>query len=314
MLVNCIESQEDTLSGFGRTPVGIAPRSGSSPDNDAISAVNNNESELNFTSDQALLNGALGNTILIFTANQILEADVFFDIDYAWGLDDLKTHSIAYVAGGTRPLLNTAMHEMLHTLGARHENDVINIMGNAWNVVSTNGDHTETVVSEDTTAGLVSVNGPRATTVNDVSVMHWKFDPSTSGEYSKHMPSQLTDVNGVVLPLAVGPYDEPTYAASPGDQIKVQMTLENRGSSAATTGLGVYWSSNSLITTLDTLLFSSNAMLAVSTPFEHMVTITVPAGSPGDVYWVGAIIDRNAILSEMNEANNAAYIAAIELQ
>jgi hypothetical protein len=159
---------------------------------------------------------------------------------------------------------------MLHTLGAKHENDCINILGNAWNVVSTNGDYTEAVVSEDTTAGLVSVNGPRAAAVNDLSVMHWKFDSlaTGSGAYSNHMRSLLTNASGAELAEAAG-YDEPTYEATPGQTIKVEMTLENRGTATESRGLGVYWSTNSTISSGDTLLFSSNATPGVGLPFEH---------------------------------------------
>ena len=284
-------------------------------DNDVVSATNNGESELNFTNDSTLLCGSLGCTWIIANATNILEADVFLDLDYAWTLDDVKTNSIAY-GGPARPLLNTAMHEMLHTLGAKHESDDINIMGNAWNVVSTNGNNTETVVSEDTTVGLVSINGPRATTIRDVSVMHWKRDAAATGTsaYSNHMRSQLFDLAGNELPKILDANDEPIYFASAGDRIQVEMTLENRGSNTEVSGLGVYWSTNSTISTLDSLLFSSNATLGVNTPFEHTVTVTVPAGTVGTTYYVGAIIDRLAALSESNEINNAAYIAAIELQ
>lgn len=283
-------------------------------DNDVISATGNGENELNFTSDPALLCGSIACTFVVTNATRILEADVFFDVNYAWTVDDLKANNIAYDSTKKRPLLNTAMHEMLHTLGAKHESAVINIMGNAWNVVSTNGDVTESVVSEDTTAGLVSVNGPNPATINDVSVMHWKLDPATSGAYSQHMRSQLFDAGGITpLPLAAG-FSEPTYLAKAGDTIKVEMTLENRGSSTQVSGLGVYWSTNSTISTLDSLLFSSTATLVVNTPFEHTVSVVVPAGVPGQVYWIGAIIDRNGTLAESNETNNAAYIAAIKLQ
>lgn len=283
-------------------------------DNDVVSATGNGENELNFTNNSTLLCSSLACAWVTTNATNILEADVFFKLDYAWTLDDLKVNNIAY-GGPARPLLNTAIHEMLHTLGAKHENEVINILGNAWNVVSTNDDETEAVVSEDTTAGLVSINGPRASAIHDVSVMHWKFDPATSGAYSNHIRSKVTNLAGVELAKTLDPNTgEPTYLTTAGSQIKVEMTLENRGSNTEVTGLGVYWSGNPLISTLDSLLFSSTATLAVNTPFEHTVTVTVPAGTVGTTYYVGAIIDRDGAVSEMNETNNAAYIAAIKLQ
>jgi hypothetical protein len=287
-------------------------------DNDVVSAIDDGESELNFTNDAGLLCGSLACAwVLDHGDGTIDEADVYFDLDYAWALDDDKMSNLAYdPVLGHRPLVNTALHEMLHTLGAQHENDCINILGNAWNVVSTNGDETEAVVSEDTTAGLVAVNGTRSSTINDVSVMHWKLDAAATGAsaYSHHKRAVLKNAAGVVL-VKDPAYDEPTYRASAGDVIQVEMTLENRGTATETIGLGVYWSVNSTISTGDTLLFSSNATLGVNNPFEHTVTVTIPAGAvAGQVYWVGAIIDRNGILAESNEVNNGAYIAAIEIQ
>jgi len=285
-------------------------------DNDAVSAVSNGENELNFTSDPALLCGSIGCTWIIEGGGQILEADSYFDINYAWTLDDNKWNSIAYDPTKKRPLINTAMHELLHTMGAKHENDCINIMGNAWNVVSTNGDHTEVVVSEDTTSGLIAVNGQRAGTVTDVSVMHWQLDPVATGAsaYSAHRRSRLLDAAGALLPLAFG-YPEPTYEASPGQVIQVEMTLENRGTASQTPSLGTYWSTNETITTGDTLLSATSPVLNVNVPYETTRTVTIPVTAvPGQVYWVGAIVDRTSALTESNKVNNAAYIAAIEVQ
>lgn len=285
-------------------------------DNDVVSDPGDGESELNFTSDPALLCGSIACTFVISSGGDIIETDVYFDINYAWALDDLKLHNIAYAAAEKRPLMNTAIHELSHTFGAQHENDCINILGNAWNVVSTNGDFTETVISEDTTAGLVATYGPRASTVNDLSVMHWKLDVAATGAnpYSNHMRSILKTTAGVKLPLAVGGL-EPVYLASRGQVIQVEMTLENRGTSSQTRELGVYWSPDTLISTGDTRLSSTSPVLNVNQPYETDVTVTVPAGATvGQTYWVGAIIDRTGALAESNEVNNAAYIAAIQVQ
>ena len=287
-------------------------------DDDATSDTDNGESELDFTDDSTLLCGSLACAwVYSHGDGTIDEADVYIDEDYDWAMDDYKWDSVAYDASGTRPLINTAMHELLHTLGVKHENDCINLLGNAWNVVSTNGDYTEVVVSEDTTAGLVATYGARASTLNDLSVMHWKFDSASTGTsaYSSHMRSQVYDAaTGAELTVATA-FDELTYKASRGQDITVEMTLENRGTSTENRKFGVYWSDDETITTADTLLFASNATLSVGSPFEHSVTVSVPLGvTRGEVYWVGAIIDRDDALSESNEVNNAAYIAGIKIK
>lgn len=285
-----------------------------SVDDDVVSASDNGESEILFTDDSTSLCSSKGCTWVWAHGDGIIdEADVFLKLSYDWALDDYKWDSVAYTTDGTRPLLNTAMHELLHAMSLAHENDCINLLGNAWNVVSTNGDYTETAISEDSTKGLIDIYGPRSTTINDLSVMHWKLDVAATGtsEYSHHMRSRLLDGSGTELTEMAG-YDEPTYIAWPGETIQVEMTLENRGSSTESRKLGVYWSTNSTISTSDTRLSSTTPVLGVNTPYETAVTVTVPTGAtPGKIYWVGAIIDRDDALSESNEINNAAYIAAI---
>ena len=284
-------------------------------DNDAVSATGNSENELALTTSSTLLCGSVGCTWTWSSGGLFTEADVYLSSSNTWSLTDARADHWSYSATGNRPLISTAMHEMLHTMGCEHENNVVNIMGQSWSTVSVNGSSTEIVVSEDSTSGLLSVYGPRATAVNDLSVLHWKFDAVATGAsaYSNHERSELLDSSGTPLTLAAG-YYEPTYLVNKGQVIQVEMTLENRGTSSESRSLGTYFSTNDFISTSDTLLSTTTPTLGVNTPYETTRTVTIPStATSGTVYWIGAIIDNGGALAEANEINNASYIAAVKI-
>lgn len=279
-------------------------------DDDVIQAPNNGESEVDFVVNGPSTCGSLACTMRWVSGGVTVETDVNFDVGYAWVLTDDKADSIAYASGGKRPLVNTALHEFSHSLGAMHENLYFQIMGNAWNVVSTNGAHTETALRADTTAGLVSVFGPRASAVEDISIYHWEY-AGASGDYSTHMRTPIKSSAGVVLAPLGGP-GEPSYSIAAGTAIELRQTVENRGSTAHTVKIRWYLSTNDLITTADTELDAMNISLSPGAPntFDHTVTLPSPLTS-GASYWVGAILDADGVLAEANEGNNAVYFAEI---
>jgi hypothetical protein len=282
-------------------------------DDDVIQATNNGESEVDFVVNGAGTCGSLACTFRWSLGAVTVETDVNFDVDYDWALTDLVSESLAYVAfgdGGRRPLVNTALHEFSHSLGGQHENRYFQVLGNAWNVVSTNGGHTESAISADTTAGLISKFGSRATPVEDLSLYHWEFD-GASGDYSIHARTPLKSAAGALLtPIAGG--GEPRYSIAAGTTIQVRQTAENRGSTVHTVKLRWYLSTNNLITDLDTRLDSMNFNISPGAPntFDH--TVTLPAVlTSGASYWIGAIIDDDDAVAEANETNNAIYVAEI---
>jgi len=282
-------------------------------DNDVVFAVGNGESEIDFVNDPVLLCNSLACTWNISSGGTITESDVFFDVDYDWTTTDLKADSVAYTSSGFRPILNTALHEFSHTLGMAHESDVFQVLGNAWNVVNTNGDHTESVISEDTSNGLIDLYGQRPTVNEDLSLYHWEWVGS-SGSYSQHGRTTIETSTGGALAVAPSfdpSLNEPAYYTTSGQTIQVTQTAENRGTTQTVT---IQWflSTNSLITTSDTLLATSAITKARNGPFTWTRTMTLPGGlTSGQRYWVGAIIDSTNVLAEQNESNNAIYVAEI---
>ena len=284
-------------------------------DNDVSFAVGNGESEVNFTNDPVLLCGSIACETTIGGGGLISESDVNFSASYAWTLDDLKANNVAY-NGPARPLLNTAIHEFSHSMGLGHEGNVYNILGNAWNVLNTNGAVTETVISEDTSQGLVTAYGLRANVNEDLSVYHWEWAATGPNGGSQHARTPILDGSGAALaaaPVSDPVLAEPAWFVSNGQTIQVRQTAENRGTTQTVT-IRWYLSTNATITTGDTQIASSSITMGRNTPFTWNRTITLPSNlASGDRYWVGAVIDTGNVLAEQNEINNAAYIAEIEI-
>jgi hypothetical protein len=284
-------------------------------DNDVAFSVGNGESEVNFTTDPALLCGSIGCTTTISLGGVIIESDVNFSSSYAWTVDDLKANSKAY-NGPARPLLNTALHEFSHAMGLDHEGTMFNILGNAWTVVNTNGSVTETVISEDTSEGLIAAYGLRASVSQDLSLYHWEWSGTGAGGSSIHARTPILDAGGAALAAAPASDPvmlEPAWYVSNGQTIQIRQTAENRGTSQTVT-IKWYMSTNSTITTFDTELASSSIAIGRNTPYTWNRTLTLPNTlNSGDRRWVGAIIDTAGIVAEQNEINNAIYVAEIEV-
>ncbi len=286
-------------------------------DNDYSSVTNNGESEVSFSTNATDLCGSLACTHNISSGGEIIESDVYFDANHDWAVTDLKADSKAYDSSEGRPILNTALHEFGHTLGMKHEGEVFQVMGNAWNVVNTNGSVTESVISEDTSNGLIAHYGQRQNVNEDLSLYHWQWVSTSAGGYSQHGRTPIQSSTGGALAAAPSfdpTLDEPAYYVSAGQTLRVHQTAENRGTSQTVT-IKWFLSSNSTITTADTLLATSSITKGRNGPFTWYRTLTLPANlSSGARYWIGAIIDSEDVLAEQNEINNAVYIAEVVVQ
>ncbi len=283
-------------------------------DNDANQTLGNGESEAGFTRNTTKLCGRPACTTIWSSGGTIVETDTFFDLDFPWVLTSNTADSKAYHPNKSRPLLNTALHEFSHTLGMKHESEIFQVMGEAWTVVNANGALTQSVISEDTTSGLVAAYGFRAASIEDVSLYHWErigFD----GEYSVHGRTPLMTSTGGPLVKATGPDDdEPRYLLIPGYTFQLRATAENRGKTSHTLKLRWYVSTDNLITTADTEIDSQDIGLNPNEPFTFTRTLTLPANlTGGATYWVGGILDADSALTEQNESNNATYIAAVTI-
>jgi CARDB len=289
-------------------------------DDDYDHALDNGETEVFFTTSTDILCDDEGCAIAFMSPEASggyrYEADVVVDGGFDWRFTRNIEDNPAYLGGSSasyRPLLNTAVHELLHVMGLDHESDVYNVMGNAWNVVTTSGGSTRTYVGEDATQGLIALYGPREE-YEDLSLSHWQLDDD-SGEYSTHRRVTMKTDTGADLPTATisaAGDDDIRYQVSEGQRLSVDLTLENNGLSSHTVSLYFYLSTDDRIRPSDTFVASRRVTLVPNVPLTRNFTITLPAGVTGE-RWLGAKIDATRLVDESNDNNNAVYVAALDI-
>ncbi len=100
-------------------------------------------------------------------------------------------------------------------------------------------------------------------------------------------------------------------SAAPGEQISVTHTMKNQGDGRAwqTVTVGIYLSTDSMITTSDIYLGRSGGWFSsIPAGYEatNTGTITIPATVANGVYYLGTIVDRSgAVVNELDPTNNA---------
>lgn len=241
---------------------------------------NNGDSEMGFLGEAGLQSeyglsyaNALAWTIsnYNFWGTSLDEGDVCVDPTLGWSLsahDDYWFQS-------------TCLHEFGHVTGLNHWNTSLSIM-NSGTPKLLRG---ETLYMDDRLA-----QRSRYSHVNELDfVPYHKYHDGTNPRW---MTINDTTVN-------------------PGQTITLQnWYVENRGNLAANSEfrVGVYWSTNTTISTSDTLLnyrfwntFPANGY---TPPISHNITIPTNVTS-GGTYYVGFIADYNGAHAERYEGNNA---------
>lgn len=106
--------------------------------------------------------------------------------------------------------------------------------------------------------------------------------------------------------LVVSSLSGPTDPAAPGDSITVTGSVSNQGhTSSSLTYLGLYFSTDSTITTGDTYL--GNVLIssiAAGRSLSFSKSVKVPSGLSAGTYYLGAIADYREREAEMDETNN----------
>lgn len=296
-----------------RTALGtVASRWNQNPSNfffsqlydDTSVGLNNGQNEVWFTAD-ASYNPAV--TVSRWNGSgTLIESDVLFYVSAGYTTSMNKT-SIWPYGGASRPFETTAMHEYGHALGLGHEADEYNIMGQDWTHLSLNGSTARSYAGEDADDGTVSLYGLwSGGTIEDVGVVHMKRT-GASGEYSSHGLTKMYNSSGVELPFTTF-NGQRRYNVSKGQSVQVEFTYENNGEAYQSPGVGYYISTDSNITTGDTQFATASYGLGRADVLTSKRTLTIPSSLvSGSTYYLGAIIDWNNAITEVNSANNAAY-------
>lgn len=234
------------------------------------------------------------------------EADcVFFNGEaYTTSMD--KT-SLWTFGGAYRPFETTAAHEYGHASGLSHVNTEYNIMGQDWTHIHCNGQTARCYVGEDACDGLVSLYGRYSNgDIQDLSVSLHRYK-GKSGEYSTHKMGKMTDGEGGALPTSTF-NGQTRYDVFRGQGVFVEFTYENEGETTKTVNLGFYISTNSVISTGDTLIATQGVKEARGNVHQLSTYLNLPENlTPGKTYYLGVIIDYDNAVPEVDSSNNAAY-------
>ena len=278
---------------------------------DTSVGVGNFQNEAWFTTSQSLLNGAPARCISWSYCANWAEADIVFDAAVAYTTSTSKTALTPY-GGASRPFRTTALHELGHGVGLKHENDEYNIMGQDWDHIHANGSTARAYAGEDGFDGAVYLYGT-ASGRQDVGVVHWKWT-GRSGEYSTHARTSVFKQNGALAPgftdRTFNANGEPGFKVSRGETIQVELSFENNGASSQSPLVEYYVSTNDFISTFDTFVGSRRPTVNRNGVYTFTQTIVVPSNlTVGAVYYVGAVVDPDDDIDEFDEGNNATYIA-----
>jgi len=199
-------------------------------------------------------------------------ADVLFNNQYTW-----TTGARPWTTNAPYEFNTVAIHEFGHALGLEHENRWVATMNSIYHA----NNH---LIHGDDRAGCRHLYPSGSMT--DITLTNW-----TKNDNSSATAARL--VNG------------PTSATA-GQTVSTEWVLENLGTTSITCDVRWYLSTNSTITTSDTVL-STNTGAWISGAGSGTFTknLTIPSGTSAGTYWIGLIVDYNNAVAESNENNNA---------
>ena len=238
--------------------------------------------------------------------SDITETDVVFynQVPYT---NNLAVASRLYGYGGSlRPFETTAIHELGHAFGLAHVATEYNIMGTDYYFMTTNGGLARSYLGADASDGAVQIYGLSSSTIQDLSLSHWKY-LGASGQYSSHTKTILTDASGSELTSAASGGDK-RFAVNGGQSVQLELTAENNGQSTQSARIGYYLSSDSTVSSSDTLITTETRSVSRGDAVTFRKALTLPSGLASGNYWLGAVIDDNNAISERAEDNNAMYV------
>ncbi len=237
----------------------------------------------------------------------VVEADIGFGNE-PWETTD-GYNSFNFGEDG-RSMTGTAVHEGGHCVGMAHENRYYNMMGADFEHLTWDGGDAHYGPGEDMSHGLINLHGKRSATDTyrdlGVTVMRYSY---ASGAYSRHEYGVLRDTSGSKLPVVGSFSGQELYHVNAGQQVRMELTLENNGEqNLETPSLGFYLSTNDVISTADTQVGSGSPSLGRALPWETYYTVTIPSSTAGGDHFLGAYIDDDGAITEYSGGwNNTAY-------
>lgn len=286
--------------------------------NDFSIGTSNDQNEIWATNSQYWLNGAPATTVARTNCDDMLEADVLYDASFSggWTVSHNKVDTEAWETSADpskpRPIQATGIHELGHVVAFQHEDDEYNILGNAWTHVHVNDNTVTYYVGEDAADGAIDNYGPLFFG-EDLGVVNFKQTGSANG-YSNHGFVEVYSASGNSLSSYENTSGDVIYRVNAGDQVLAEFTFENNGLASQRPLVEYVVSFNDWITTSDSFLANRTPTVSRNQVYTPTNLVTLPNWLvPGTVYYLGAIIDPDDLIPEIDEGNNASYVG-IEVQ
>ncbi len=248
----------------------------------------------------------------------ISETDIVYksDYQYGWTGSHLKTVLIGFYnpsenTNEDRSIQTTAMHELGHAAGFKHQNHEYNIMGSDMTFMYSYGTNAYAYLGADLTYGLRQVYGNIEDDHNDLSLSPFKYSHA-SGEYSAHKlcevyyPDTTTavSVNGYA-------HGQKRYVVERGEKYGFEYTIENNGKQwFEDCTISFYLSGDTSIETSDTYLGKVTVSNIMNTgiPYTRITKVEIPSNTIlNKTLYVGVFIDGDERYSEVRETNNFMY-------
>jgi hypothetical protein len=274
---------------------------------DASVGLENGQSEVWFSNDPAY---DPAWTFWWYNAGgYIVEADVIFYSGESY-TTSMQKHNLWAYGGPDRPFQTTALHEYGHVAGLKHENQEYNLMGIDYTHINANGYTAHGYVGEDASHGLVKLYTHKdGISIENVGVTLFKWT-GVDGEYSVH--GKCTMTSGGVELTYTNYTGQRRYDVNRGQSVRVWFTYENSGETTQTVKIGYYISTDAYVTTADRLIDTRTFVQQCNNVDTRYVTLTIPADLvPGTTYRLGAIVDYDGSIKEVDEQNTASHIILV---
>jgi hypothetical protein len=208
----------------------------------------------------------------------IKETDIGYNVNYSWSTG---SYSYANPTGSPFNFESVSLHELGHSLGLLHENRRMATMNSFY-----------------------PNSGPLG--------YYKQWDPYADDRQGARFlyPDSTTEVDVAGSPLrrtGSGTSNRVTSpgAAARGSWVTIQFTFSNLSTSTRSFNIGFYLSTNSYISTFDTLLgrnWGAWGTAGFTGTFSR--TLWIPSWVAPGTYYLGFLLDDPAALAEANEVNN----------
>lgn len=285
----------------------------------------NDQNEAWFADDPDLFNGAAGVTKRVLDCDddwffgdgkKILEADMVFNVEGGFSSSEQRWYryttsqyapNLRAYGGSYIQFQAAAVHELGHLVGLNHTSNTYNTMGDTFTHVHNNYATVTPYLGEDAANGLITYYLYPTEVREDVAVSHFKR-VGVFSDSSAHDFTEIRDASGSAL-ATFEENGETVYMVNRGQSVSFELTYENNGRVFQETKVGFVVSTNDYITTYDSLITRWNFNLGRNVVYTQAVTLDIPSNlTSGRHYWLGAIIDYDGTLSEVDESNNATYL------